>query len=172
MNALDPVPAKTNARKAMTRLSEALSTSIFVAACLMPIAASAANCAGTNVNNLLSWDQTEIAKGTTLSVMRSTSVSMTDDASSKVHMVSGECIGSFLNAGEGRVQGSGHCARRDKDGDVLFEEWIATDGAGAKGTWKHTGGTGKFTRAAGSGQWAFSPLQGKMSAVRWTGNCD
>lgn len=172
MYAPESISTRTNACHLITRLGEALATGILVAASLSPVAAFAANCAGTNVNNLQSWDQTEIAKGTTLAVMRATSVTMTDDVSSKVHMVSGECIGSFLNAGEGRVQGSGHCARRDKDGDVLFEEWVATDGAGAKGTWKHTGGTGKFARAAGSGQWAFSPLQGKMSAVRWTGNCD
>ena len=65
----------------------------------------------------------------------------------------------------------GSCARRDKDGDVLNEEWIATDGTGNKGTWKLAGGPGKFANAKGTAQWEFSPLQGKMGAVRWVGNC-
>ena len=58
-----------------------------------------------------------------------------------------------------------------KDGDVLNEEWVATDGIGNKGTWKNVGGTGKFANAKSTGQWEFSPLQGKMGAVRWIGNC-
>ena len=65
----------------------------------------------------------------------------------------------------------GSCARRDKDGDVLNEKWIATDGTGNKGTWKLAGGPGKFANAKGTAQWEFSPLQGKMGAVRWVGNC-
>jgi hypothetical protein len=62
-----------------------------------------------------------------------------------------------------RAQGQG--------GDVLNEEWVSTDGAGAKGTWKNVGGTGKFAKAASTGQWEFTQLQGKMAAVRWVGNC-
>ena len=64
----------------------------------------------------------------------------------------------------------GMCARRDKDGNVLNEEWVSTDGAGAKGTWMLAGGTGKFARAAGTAQWEVTQLQGKMAAVRWVGN--
>lgn len=139
--------------------------------CIAPAAAFAGKCAGTNVNNLLSWDQTEIAKGTTLATMRITSVTVGDDSSAPYHMVSGECIGSFLTGPDGKTQASGYCARKDKDGDVLNEEWISTDGAGAKGTWKLAGGTGKFAKATGTAQWEFTQLQGKMAAVRWVGNC-
>ena len=63
----------------------------------------------------------------------------------------------------GRLQASGFCSHRDKDGDVLYEDWISTDGAGAKGNWKNVGGTGKFARAANTAQWESSGLQGKMS---------
>ena len=136
-----------------------------------PAVASAARCAGTNINNLVSWDQTEIAKGTTLATWRGTSVTVADDPSAPYHLVSGECIGSFLTNPDGKTQAGGFCARRDKDGDVLYEEWVATDGAGAKGNAKNVGGTGKFARAASTMQWEFSPLQGKMAAVRWVGNC-
>ena len=41
----------------------------------------------------------------------------------------------------------------------------------SKGTWKLSGGTGKFANAKGTAQWEFSQLQGKMAAVRWVGNC-
>jgi hypothetical protein len=76
-----------------------------------------------------------------------------------------------LTTPDGKTQGSGSCARRDQDGDVLNEEWVSTDGTGAKGTFKNVGGTGKFANAASVGQWEFTQLQGKMSAVRWVGNC-
>jgi len=139
--------------------------------CIAPAAALAGKCAGTNINNLVSWDQTEIAKGTTLATFRITSVTVSDDPGAAYHLVSGECIGAFLTGPDGKTQASGFCARRDKDGDVLNEEWVATDGAGNKGTWKLAGGTGKFARAAGTAQWEFSQLQGKMASVRWVGNC-
>ena len=139
--------------------------------CAVPGVSFADKCAGTNINNLVSWEPTEIAKGTTLATMRITSVTVSDDPSAAYHLVSGECIGTFLTTPDGKTQASGYCARKDKDGDVLNEEWVSTDGAGAKGNWKLAGGTGKFARAAGTAQWEFSQLQGKMAAVRWVGNC-
>jgi hypothetical protein len=139
--------------------------------CALPAVGSAARCAGTNINNLVSWEPTEIAKGTTLVTMRITSVTVADDPAAPYHQVSGECVGTFLTNPDGKSQANGFCARRDKDGDVLYEEWIATDGAGAKGTAKNVGGTGKFARAASTMQWEFTALQGKMGAVRWVGNC-
>ena len=144
---------------------------LLAALCAVPAISFAAKCSGTNINNLVSWEPSEIAKGTTLAIMRATSVSVSDDAGATNHLVSGECIGQFLTTSEGKTAASGSCARRDKDGDVLNEEWVATDGIGNKGTWKNVGGTGKFANAKSTGQWEFSPLQGKMGAVRWIGNC-
>jgi len=144
---------------------------ILAVGCGVPGISFAGKCAGTNINNLVSWEPTEISKGTTLATMRITSVTVSDDPSAAYHLVSGECVGSFLTTPDGKTQGSGSCARRDKDGDVLNEEWVSTDGAGAKGTWKNVGGTGKFAKAASAGQWEFTQLQGKMAAVRWVGNC-
>lgn len=139
--------------------------------CGVPSVSFAGKCAGSNINNLVSWESTEISKGTTLATMRVTSVTVSDDPSAANHLVSGECVGSFLTTPDGKMQGSGSCARRDKDGDVLNEEWVSMDGAGAKGNWKNVGGTGKFAKAASTGQWEFTQLQGKMAAVRWVGNC-
>ena len=139
--------------------------------CTGPTTVLAGKCSGTNINNLVSWDQTEIAKGTKLATWRGTSVTVADDASAPYHLVSGECIGSFLTNPDGKTQATGFCSRRDKDGDVLYEEWISTDGAGSKGSWKNVGGTGKFAKAADTAQWESTQLQGKMGAVRWVGDC-
>ena len=145
--------------------------SLLVACCAAPAVSFAAKCSGTNINNLVSWEPTEISKGTTLAIMRITSVTVSDDPSAAYHLISGECVGQFLTSPDGKTLASGSCARRDKDGDVLNEEWVATDGIGNKGTWKLAGGTGKFANAKGTAQWEFSQLQGKMAAVRWVGNC-
>jgi hypothetical protein len=139
--------------------------------CLLSGAAIAGKCSGTNINNVISWEPSEIVKGTTLALWRAASVSVSDDPSMPAHLISGECIGSFFTSAEGKTSANGSCIRRDKEGDALYEEWIATDGAGGKGTWKHVGGTGKFAKAAGNGQWEFSPLHGKTAAVRWSGTC-
>ena len=144
---------------------------VVAALCGGPSISFAAKCSGTNINNLISWEPSEIAKGTTLAVLRIGSVTVSDDPSAPYHLISGECIGQFLTTPDGKTVASGSCARMDKDGDVLNEEWIATDGAGNKGTWKLSGGTGKFANSKGSAQWEFSKLQGKAAAVRWVGNC-
>jgi hypothetical protein len=139
--------------------------------CASPGPAAAGKCAGTNINHTVSWDQTEIAKGTKLATWRGASVVVAEDTNAPYHLVAGECIGIFLTNPDGKTQASGFCSRRDKDGDVLHEEWISTDGTGAKGTFKNVGGTGKFARTANTGQWEGSSLQGKMGAARWVGDC-
>jgi len=136
-----------------------------------PAAALAGKCTGNNINNLVSWDQTEIGKGTTHATLRVTSVTVNDDPSASSHLVSGECIGVCVMTPDGKTKCSGTCARADKDGDVLNEEWVSANDTGDKGMWKNTGGTGKFAKAANTGQWEVHKLQGKMTAVRWTGNC-
>ena len=150
---------------------KAIFLALAVAWCAGPDVSFAGKCSGTNINNLVSWEPSEISKGTTLAIMRITSVTVSDDPSAAYHLVSGECVGQFLTSPDGKTIASGSCARRDKDGDVLNEEWVATDGAGNKGTWKLAGGTGKFANAKGTAQWEVSQLQGKMAAVRWVGNC-
>ena len=100
------------------------------------------------------------------------SVTVSDDSSASGHLIAGECIGSFLITPDGNTQASGHCARMDKDGDVLNEEWIQPASTESKGTWRHVGGTGKFKTAAGSGSYDVTTLPESKSAVRWTGDCD
>src|SRR5690242_16739169 len=113
-----------------------------------PALSFAAKCAGNNINNLVSWEPSEIAKGTTLTTLRVTSVTVSDDPKASYHLVSGECVGSLMTTPDGKTQAAGSCARRDKEGDVLNEEWVSNDGTGNRGTWKNVGGTGKFANAA------------------------
>jgi len=136
-----------------------------------PTLGFAAKCAGNNINTMLSWEPTEIAKGTTLTTFRHTSVSVNDDRSAPAHLAAGECVGALLTTPDGKTQGGGSCARKDKDGDVLNEEWVLPVGTEFKGPWKNVGGTGKYASAAGTGQWEVVMSQGKMAAVRWVGNC-
>ncbi len=70
-----------------------------------PSVSLADKCAGTNINNLVSWEPSEIAKGTTLATMRVTSVIVGDDPSAPYHLASGECIGTFLTTPEGKTRG-------------------------------------------------------------------
>jgi len=155
----------------MKTIGKFICLGVMAALCAVPAVSFAAKCAGTNINNTVSWEPTEISKGTTLATFRTTSVTVNDDPGAANHLVAGECVGSFLTSPDGKTQGSGNCARKDKDGDVLNEEWVTAEGSGAKGTWKNVGGTGKFSNVRNTGQWEFSPLQGKMGAVRWAGNC-
>ncbi len=136
-----------------------------------PALAHAGKCGGTNINSVVSWEPSEIAKGTTLATLRLTSVIYSDDPKAPFHLAAGECIGTFLTGPDGQTRASGVCARKDKDGDVLYEEWVSNDGAGNKGTERNVGGTGKYANASSNAQWEFSPLQGKMGAVRWSGTC-
>lgn len=144
---------------------------LMAAWCAAPATSFAAPCAGTNINTTLSWEPTEIAEGTTLATWRGTSVVVSDDPNAPYHLVAGECIGTYLMTPDGNTRGSGICARRDKDGDVLNEEWVQPVGTESKGTWKNVGGTGKFSNAGDTANWEIIMLQDNKSAVRWEGDC-
>ena len=144
---------------------------LFVSLCAMPGVSFAGKCAGTNINTMLSWEPNELSKGTTLTTFRHTSVIVSDDPTAPYHLAAGECVGALLATPDGKTQGGGSCARKDKDGDVLNEEWVLPASTEFKGTWKNVGGTGKYANAADTAQWQVIMSQGKMGAVRWTGNC-
>lgn len=145
---------------------------IFTAVALvLPGGAWAAKCSGTNFNSTTSWEESEIGKGSKLALHRHTSTIRSDDPGAPYHLASGECVGAYLIAADGGMQGSGKCARADKDGDVLYEEW-AMPGPQLVGTLKIVGGTGKFAKASGTAQWEAALLGPKTGAVRWTGQCN
>lgn len=139
--------------------------------CAVPAVGFAGKCAGNNVNTMLSWEPSEIGKGTTLTTFRHTSVIVSDDQSAPFHLAAGECIGALLTTHDGKMHGSGSCARKDKDGDVLNEDWTLPAGSAFKGTSWNSGGTGKYATAAGTFTWEVVMSEGKMATVRWVGNC-
>lgn len=144
--------------------------SLLAASCAVSPAALAAPCAGTNINSTSTWSPTEIVKGVQVSIVKLSSVIVSDDPSAPFHLASGECVGSLFLGPEGKVtSGSGYCARKDKDGDTLHEEWVTS--GGGKGSSKVVGGTGKFANAKWTFDWQQRPLHGPLAAVRWTGDC-
>jgi hypothetical protein len=130
----------------------------------------AAPCAGHNVNNAVAVDSTELVSGVTLMTLRLSSVHVSDDPGSPMHLAAGECAGALTTASDGKMQGHGHCIRKDKDGDVYNEQWNLAPGAD-KGSWILVGGTGKYAKMTGEGWWQVAMSQGKASAVRWVGTC-
>jgi hypothetical protein len=133
-------------------------------------AANAATCSGHNINSVLLFENNELANGTTLTILRLTSVHVSEDASSPLHLAAGECAGALTATPDGKVRGQGYCMRKDKDGDVYNEEWNLAPGA-EKGTWKLAGGNGKYANMSGSGWWQVIMSEGSLAAVRWVGAC-
>lgn len=144
--------------------------SLVAASSAVSPAALAAPCAGTNINSTQTWSPSEIVKGVQLSILKFSSVIVSDDPSAPYHLASGECVGSLVLSADGKpTSGSGYCVRKDKDGDTVNEEWILS--SLGKGTSKVAGGTGKFANASWSYSWQHRPLHGPLAAVRWSGDC-
>jgi hypothetical protein len=130
----------------------------------------AATCSGVNINNALLFESNELADGTTLSTLRLSSVHVSEDTSSPLHLAAGECSGALTTTPDGKTQGQGYCMRKDRDGDVYNEQWNLAPGA-EKGSWKLVGGSGKYAGISGSGWWQVIMSEGKMAAVQWVGTC-
>ncbi|MGI9334678.1 MAG: hypothetical protein ACR2RL_16155 [Gammaproteobacteria bacterium] len=144
---------------------------LFAACWIAPALGVAATCGGTNINNRLAWEPTEIAEGTTLATWRAKSAVVSNDPGDSFHLIAGECIGTFLITPDGNTRSRGSCVRKDKDGDVLNEDWVQSAESDSKGKWNHAGGTGKFATAAGTGTWEIVMLQDGVAAVSWAGDC-
>jgi hypothetical protein len=155
----------------MIRSSIFASTLVLVAAGTLAGPASARECNGYNTHVLISADVTEPAKGHSLMTFRNHDMNVTDDPKHILNMTMGECTGTMLTTPDGKMSGAGYCLRRDKDGDTQSVDWFWPKGAD-KGTWKSTGGTGKFAGLEGNGHWMqLAGDGGKMGVNRWTGTC-
>jgi len=132
-------------------------------------ALAADTCTGYDALVAISSETLDLGHGHTLTVARNESIVISDD--SIFNLTTGECAGTLLATPDGKVRGSGHCARRDKDGDTYSTEWSHAPGA-EKGMWKWTGGTGKFAGGKDNSGW-FQTVRtdGKMSVVQWGGTC-
>lgn len=143
-----------------------------VAAIAYVPSAGARECNGYNTHVLISADVTEPAKGHSLMTFRNHDMLVTDDPRHVLNMAMGECAGTMLTTPDGKMVGAGYCLRRDKDGDTQSIDWTWPKGAD-KGTWKSTGGTGKFAGFEGTGSWMqVAGDGGKMGVNRWTGTCN
>jgi hypothetical protein len=131
-------------------------------------ALAADNCTGYDALVAISSETLEVGKGHTLTVIRNESILISDD--SIYHLTTGECAGTVLATPDGKTRSSGHCARRDKDGDTQSIEWSQAPGA-EKGTWKSTGGTGKFAGKDHSGWFQIVRTDGQMLVTKWGGTC-
>jgi hypothetical protein len=128
-------------------------------------ALAADNCTGYDALVTISSETLDVGKGHTLTVFRAESIVISDDHDSIYHLTTGECAGTMLATPDGKERWSGHCARRDKDGDTYSLEWSHAPGA-EKNMWKSTGGTGKFAGKDGSG-WAQNVrTDGKMGVFK------
>lgn len=152
------------------KLKTIVTCSLSISMLFFGAAAYAAKCSGHNINNVLLFESNELANGTTLTTLRLTSVHVSEDTSSPLHLAAGECAGALTATPDGKTQGQGYCMRKDRDGDVYNEEWSLAPGA-EKGTWKLAGGSGKYASMSGSGWWQVTMSEGKMAAVRWVGAC-
>lgn len=136
--------------------------------CVCHAALAADNCTGYDVLVTLTAETLDLGKGHSLTVFRAASIIVSDD--SIYHLTTGECSGTALATPDGKVRQSGHCARRDKDGDTQSIEW--SQGAGAdKGAWRSTGGTGKYAGKPDSGWFQDVRSDGKMLVTKWGGTC-
>jgi hypothetical protein len=130
--------------------------------------AYAENCNGTDAHVIKVFETTELGENHTVSTWRSHSQIISDN--SDMGGTTGECAGTYLSTPDGKTQSMGYCARRDKDGDTYSLSWHTAPGA-TRGTWKSTGGTGKFAGKQNSGWYEVAWSDGMMVATVWGGNC-
>jgi hypothetical protein len=125
------------------------------------------NCSGYEAEVNKSYEQIELSKGNVMSTFTSYSVITSDDYPD-ANGETGECYGTWLVTSDGKSRGSGFCAWKDKDGDTEYAQWEATPQGG---TWKDVGGTGKWTGKLSSGWNKMVTRDGKLSLIKWGGNC-
>ena len=135
---------------------------------IMSVSSWADTCTGYDILVAQSAETIDLGKGLKQTSVKSQSIVMSND--SVYNLATGECSGTLLQTEDGKSQGSGYCARRDKDGDTVSIAWSLAPGAD-KGEWKSTGGTGKYAGKHDSGWFQNVPLDGKVSVTKWGGDC-
>ncbi|SFE03636.1 hypothetical protein [Nitrosomonas sp. Nm166] len=152
------------------RAYQLLQAASVVGGTLMTCSVSLAdNCSGHDVLVNRFTEATEVANGHTLTTMIDYSVVTSDDYRI-VDATTGECAATMLTFPDGNTKVSGHCVRRDKDGDSYSVEFSSVPGT-AGTAWKVIAGTGKFTGNASSGRAQSVVHDGKIILVKWTGTC-
>lgn len=82
-----------------------------------------------------------------------------NDEKNPMHGATGSCSATVLVA-MGKLNGSGYCSYKDSSGDsaiVSFSASSLNDKGGTNGSWEIVGGTGKYAKATGSGEYSSVP---------------
>jgi hypothetical protein len=144
----------------------------FLAAACALITATAAvaadNCTGYDVLVATYAETLDLGNGHTLTAFRQSSILTSENA--MYNLTTGECSGAALTTPDGKLRVEGFCARRDKDGHTYSIAFSQAAGAD-KGTWKATGGTGKFEGKRHSGWFKDVRTDGNMTVSHWGGDC-
>jgi hypothetical protein len=151
------------------RLRRVIGYTAFLPLGIMGMSSSWADtCTGYSVDFTQSAETTDLGKGLKQTTMTQQDVVLSNDSIYK--SVVGECSFIILQTEDGKTQVTGYCARHDKDGDTQSVSIRQAPGAD-KGEWKSTGGTGKYAGKQDSGWFQNVLADGKISVVKWGGDC-
>ncbi len=111
----------------------------------------------------------ELPSGITYTSVGNHQVFTTSDSSHPLNRSSGDCNGACVADAEGNTTCMGSCSIVDTDGDLAFFTW---DGQN-EGHWWLKGGTGKYAKASGQGDWkADAVYAGGITGNSWQGTID
>ena len=151
------------------RIDKALQHALVAATGLgMYVVAHADNCTGRVNNVAISAETIEVAKGHTMAIFVSNSITTSENSANNAV---GKCGGYAITTPDGKTRLVGVCARKTKDGDSWSDEWVLEPGA-ERGTWKQSGGTGVFAGKKWSGWWQPISDDGKVFMGKWGGDCN
>ena len=125
-------------------------------------------CTGYGVTVTQSSETSDLGQGLKRTSFKAQDIIISSDSIYKV--VAGECSGTVLQTPDGKTQGMGYCARRDKDGDTQSISWHQAPGAD-KGEWKSASGTGRYAGKQDSGWSQIVLADGKITVDKWGGDC-
>ena len=134
------------------------------------VAAEAAECSGYDILVTEVAETTELGEGHSIMLLKAHSVIVTNDPDNIYNLTAGSCFGTVEFMPDGTVKQSGHCARKDKDGDT-YSLWWAQEPGAERGTWGSLSGTGKFAGINDSGWWQDTMAEGAMFATAFDGAC-
>ena len=130
---------------------------------------AADSCGGIDTLTTTATDETDLGNG--LKKRTWTADSVVTSNIGNLPVLYGECSAVVLMTPDGKTQMTGFCTRHDKDGDAASIAISQAPGE-EKGSWKTTGGTGKFANAPPETGWAESIFrEGPVFVAKWGGNC-
>ena len=112
-------------------------------------------------------ESTTDANGTTTVVSTSKTIIVCDDESVPFHMAPQTAVGTNVFDADGNfLTGVGYAHAVDKDGDVMYIWWRATDGGSE---WGFISGSGKYAGMKGGGTSESVTFADGSQVVRWHG---